>query len=131
MTEVWLRDFYATRGHHAHGHRKARPAARWSTMEHLLLGTYVFSLLVKCVLAGRGLYTMSKDDVSDMNVFERLACADLFRQVADRHSSLDSPWARIRMEATREAGFKRAVRAAFEKMASEPAGRKPGGKHLP
>ena len=51
--------------------------------EHLLLGSYIFPLLVKCKLSRAGLYTLTDRDQDDIDVFERLACVELFPQVSD------------------------------------------------
>jgi hypothetical protein len=94
VTDTWIRDFFQHRGFHAHGRREARHPAVWSPAEHLLLGAYAFPLLVKSWLAGRTLYALTEDDQADIDVFEHLACADLFPP-PDELGVPRSPWNKI------------------------------------
>lgn len=47
--------------------------------EHLLLGAYSFPLLVKIIL-GEKYYSLSEDDVDDIELFEQLADVNLFKK---------------------------------------------------
>ena len=78
LREIWMRDFFQLRGECAHGKRSSKRPTIWKTHEHLLLGSYVFPLVVKCKLKKGGFYELSEDDTFAIDVFERLADADLF-----------------------------------------------------
>lgn len=78
LRERWMRDFFRLRGEYAHGKKTSKKNAIWKTHEHLLLGSYLFPLVVKCKLKKDGFYTLSEEDTCDINVFEGLANADLF-----------------------------------------------------
>jgi len=91
--EAWINDLYAVRGDFAHGRQKSSKVQIWKPHEHLLLGSYLFPLLVKIKLTNKKFYTLTKSDEFDINVFEPLADADLFAQPKDQ---LDWEWGRIR-----------------------------------
>lgn len=100
--EAWINDLYELRGDYAHGKRKSHKNQIWEPHEHLLLGAYLFPLLVKIKLATEGLYVLTDSDRFDLNIFERLADADLFTAPNDQRNSIDWEWHRIRGEMTNE-----------------------------
>ena len=98
LREIWLRDFFQLRGDYAHGKRLSKRPYIWKSHEHLLLGSYIFPLLVKCILAKDGFYQLTDEDISDIDVFERLAEANLFEKPDNQKSSVDWKWNRIRAQ---------------------------------
>jgi hypothetical protein len=73
----WVKKLYALRGSVAHG--KPPPAhGPWSQDEHLLAGAFVFPLVLKCLLASKGLYQLTEDDVVDTLGIEGLLGARPF-----------------------------------------------------
>ena len=110
IAEVWIRDFFRHRGNVGHGRKTTEHPALWSAEEHLILGAYAFPLLVKLVLAKRGLYALTPDDQADVDAFEELACAKLFAQIREkdregREGELVWPWNQIRGQARWDAAF--------------------------
>lgn len=95
VREAWITDFFRLRGDHAHGHRKARYTSAWTLREHLLLGAFLFPLLVKLKLSTHGKYTLSSKDRVGLAAFERLASANIFERSQNPRGSRDWPWNRI------------------------------------
>jgi hypothetical protein len=100
--EIWIRDFYRLRGNLAHGRIRHRYPAVWQLREHLLLGSYVFPLLVRSLLAEENLYSLTKDDQFHIDVFERLACERLFQPTGEESGPSSWPWNKILEEAQAE-----------------------------
>jgi hypothetical protein len=101
VRNAWIRDFFRLRGNLAHGLIAPGYPSKWTLQEHLLLGSYIFPLLVKCKLSRDGLYTLTDRDQDDIDVFERLACAELFPQVSDDPTDVEAesrgfPWNEVR-----------------------------------
>ena len=81
---VWMADFFSQRGSLAHGHPSSSPHFIWSIQEHLLLGAFVFPLLVKLRLASASLYDLNRWDHAHLNAFDQLAAhEDLFAETTD------------------------------------------------
>jgi len=78
LRETWLRDFCHMRADYAHGRTKSNRPSLWTAREHLLLGSYIFPLLVKCLLSNDGLYKLTSSDGCGINAFEKLADSDFF-----------------------------------------------------
>jgi len=91
LREIWIRDFYQLRGDYAHGKVQSQKPLIWEQKEHLLLGSYVFPLLVKCRLNEEKYFNLIMEDQFDINVFEKLADEKLFQEKADGW-----PWNNIR-----------------------------------
>lgn len=106
----WIRDFYNARGACAHGNLRARSPSPWSTQEFLVLGAFIFPVVVKRLLAADGLYQMTEEDVTKEDAFERLADADIYLRECDQHDPEEEwPWGRILEEVRDEAMLRRAV----------------------
>jgi len=95
VREAWIADFFRLRGHLSHGHRGNKYPSAWSLNEHLLLGAFLFPLLLKLMLAEAQLYTLSSRDRASLNAFEKLAAAHPFEKLAERKGSHDWGWNRI------------------------------------
>jgi len=105
LREIWLRDFYQLRGDYAHGNLSSKRSPIWKAHEHLLLGSYIFPLVVKCKLEKDGFYTLTENDkpeisklgididMFNIDVFERLVGAELFNKTEDQS---EFEWNRIR-----------------------------------
>lgn len=98
----WIADLYCLRGNLAHGRKRPTYPSRWSLQEHLLLGSYLFPLVVKLFLRKDGLYELKEDDCIDLQVFEELASARLFDEPK---SDQGWPWDEIHEKAKLEKIF--------------------------
>lgn len=98
LRELWVRDFYRLRNDFAHGHRKNKKQKIWDAREHLLLGAYIFPLILKLRLQNDKFYTLKDEDRFDINVFEALIDAELFKKLSVQGNFLDCKWNRIRKE---------------------------------
>jgi len=112
LKEIWLRDFFRIRGEYAHGKRSSKRPIIWLPYEHLLLGAYVFPLLLKILLSKYGFYKLIEDDIDDINLFEQLAGADIFKKPKDSGSW---EWDRIRSDYK----FNKNIERAYEKAKKE------------
>jgi hypothetical protein len=89
---AWMADFFTLRGSLAHGHSLDAYPSVWNLHEHLLLGSAVFPLLVKELLARDGIYTLTGEDLTRIEAFEHLAGHEnLFSQNAEGNW----PWREI------------------------------------
>lgn len=109
LREVWLRDFYQLRNDYAHGKRISNRPRIWAPQEHLLLGAYSFPLLVKIIL-GEKYYSLSEDDVDDIELFEQLVDVNLFKK---SKKSEQWEWNKIRSDYKSHKALERAVRKAI------------------
>jgi len=94
VTDGWIRDFCALRGNLAHGRLTPVYPSIWNVHEHLLLGAFLFPLVVKLVLAREGLYSLTETDRVDIDLFEELACVRHFDR--DYTPGATAPWREIR-----------------------------------
>lgn len=114
----WMKEFYRIRGDFAHGRLKARQPAAWNALEHIVLATIAFPLLVRCLLVRRGQYALTDNDRSQINAFERLADEQFLNPPEDQKSSIDSTWWRLQKE-ERSALLWRELAAKLEASCSE------------
>jgi hypothetical protein len=92
----WMREFYRIRGDFAHGKLNTRQSAMWEPLEHLVLATIAFPLLVKSLLSKDNKYTLTNDDGAQINCFEQFADTDNFLTAPpNQQGSLDSHWRRL------------------------------------
>lgn len=118
VREGWIRDFYALRGHYAHGTLAPRYPSIWSAREHLLLGALAFPLLVKVMLRDAGKYELVEDDQLHIAAFERLACARHFENRDDFPQQGPFPWHQVLSEVRNRRMIER-LYAAFGKAPEE------------
>lgn len=103
----WLDDFYTLRGNLAHGMLAAPYPSIWNVHEHLLLSAFLLPRLLKCVLAGQGLYALTEQDYGDLDAFERLACARHFNPA--KEEDVGREWSETLSHARVERWARRAV----------------------
>ncbi len=111
----WMREFYRIRGDFAHGRLDSNQPMTWSPLEHLVLASTAFPLLVRAKLAQAGVYSFTEDDFTVLNAFEALADADFLVAPDDQRNSMDSVWRRLRSEARWER-IGDSVRAELEEL---------------
>jgi hypothetical protein len=121
VRNAWIRDFFRFRGNLAHGQIAPGYRSRWSLQEHLLLASYIFPLLVKCKLSRDGLYTLTDRDQADIDVFEKLACVELFPKAStdpidEEAENVKFPWNEVRGSFLFKRMFTRASSREQEKM---------------
>ncbi|MGQ0595029.1 MAG: hypothetical protein ACT4QB_21035 [Gammaproteobacteria bacterium] len=92
----WMREFYRIRGDFAHGKLNTQQPTVWNALEHLVLATIAFPLVVRCLLRKARVYQLSDDDRAQIEAFEKLAnTADFLKPPPDQKNSLDSHWSRL------------------------------------
>jgi hypothetical protein len=106
----WMKEFYRLRGAFAHGRLDPKQPAAWQPLEHLALAAIAFPLVVRSLLTTRGTYTLTDDDISHIDAFERLADVDFFKLPEDAKGSTDTVWARLVRAARGEVVKRRAVK---------------------
>lgn len=72
----WAEEFYRLRNDFAHGKLRSRQPRKWNSDRHLLLGSIMFPLLVKHLLARVDIYRLIENDRAEIAAFSRFA-ADL------------------------------------------------------
>ncbi len=95
----WMKEFYRIRGDFAHGRLTTRQPAVWNPLEHLVLASIAFPLLVRCLLKEKGAYEFTGNDLAQVSAFEKLADEQFLNPPADQKGSIDSVWHRLRREA--------------------------------
>ncbi len=100
----WLCEFYRIRGDYAHGKLKTKQPMTWNTLEHLVLGTIAFPLVIKCLLTKKSCYEMTVEDRAQIDAFEEFAdTVEFCKRPNYRKSSMDSFWQRYVIKRKREA----------------------------
>lgn len=110
LVEAWIRDFYLLRNEYAHGKTSSKKEFGWYGAEHLLLGSYLFPMLLKERLR-QDEYNSSGAREIDLKVFEALIDANLSGKPEDQSGSGDWMWNRVLSEAS--------TRAVIEKIMSQ------------
>lgn len=92
----WMREFYRVRGDFAHGKLNKQQPMVWNSLEHLVLATIAFPLVVKNLLQKAGRYEFSDSDKAQIDIFEKFAgTPDFCRPPADQKSSNDTHWSQL------------------------------------
>jgi hypothetical protein len=108
----WMREFYRIRGDFAHGKLKTQQPTVWYPLEHLVLATIAFSLVVKYLLKNANVYDLTIDDQAQIDAFEKFADTNnLLNPPSDQKGSIDSHWRRLCNESKSKRACKEAVRA--------------------
>ncbi|KKM71061.1 hypothetical protein LCGC14_1434470 [marine sediment metagenome] len=116
----WMREFYRIRGDFAHGKLVTQQPMTWNALEHLVLATIAFPLVVKSLLQQQGRYELSNDDRAQIDIFERFAdTTEFLRPPTDQKGSNDTHWVRLfgkqRMAVVTSKGRDEAARKLREK----------------
>lgn len=116
----WMREFYRTRGDFAHGKLNTQQATAWNPLEHLVLATIAFPLLVKSFLNKACRYKLTGHDQAQIDVFEKFADThDFLRPPPDQKNSLDSHWKRPVNDRLMKIAFAKAFNQAWNKLTPE------------
>jgi len=109
----WLREFYRIRGDFAHGKLNPQQPTTWNFLEHLVLATIAFPLLVKSLLNKACKYKLTDNDQAQIDVFEKLAdTLDFLRPPPGQKNSIDSHLKRLVNERSRKIALERAFNQA-------------------
>ena len=96
LRHEWMREFYRIRGDFAHGKLNTQQPTVWNTLEHLVLATIAFPLVVRCLFRKARVYNLTDGDRAQIEAFEKLAnTADFLKPPPDQKNSLDSHWSRL------------------------------------
>lgn len=68
----WAQELYHLRNDYTHGNDMARRRWGWSVIEHLVMGSVVFPLLVKILLAESSKYILTKADLNSLRIIDHL-----------------------------------------------------------
>lgn len=117
VRRLWMADFYDLRNAHAHGSQELPNDLIWDRVEHLLLGAYAYPLLVKSLLNEEGLYTLTDDDQTAIDLFEwRARTADPLLKRDEEHKAI---WNNIKMDYVLERARETLERAALDSQQRE------------
>lgn len=115
LRDMWVRDLFRLRGNIAHGKIESRYRPVWTLREHLLLGSFVYPLVLKLELVKSGLYEVSEEDQELVDLFEALTCEELFASGSDPNDPNSYPWRQVFQQAT-EARRRKHLEAYINKM---------------
>lgn len=104
---MWVRDLFRLRGNLAHGKIESRYRPVWSLREHLLLGSFVYPLVLKLELQKSGLYVICEEDQGLLDLFEALACEELFAPMSNPNDPNSYPWRQVFQRAAEDKWRKR------------------------
>jgi hypothetical protein len=92
----WMKEFYRIRGDYAHGRLNTKQSIVWQPLEHLVLASIAFPLVIKTFLSRSGKYNMTDIDQAQIDCFEHFADTNKFLEPpTNRKSSLDAHWNRL------------------------------------
>lgn len=85
VREVWIKDFYITRGDIAHGRKVPQYISLWSMQEHVILASEIYPLLLKLKLQELGLYSFTEDDFERLFFFDHRISLVSIMKIAEEH----------------------------------------------
>jgi len=92
----WMREFYRIRGDYAHGRLNTKQPIVWEPLEHLVLATIAFPLVIKKLLSRIGKYKIKDNEQAQIDCFEHFADTKSFlNPPTNQKGSLDSHWNRL------------------------------------
>jgi len=91
----WMKEFYRIRGDFAHGKLQTQQPAVWNPLEHLVLASIGFPLLVRRLLAERQLHAWEDEHSAQVGALEKLMDEDFLKPPPNQKSSVDSVWSRL------------------------------------
>ena len=116
----WVREFYRIRGDFAHGRLNTKQPSAWNPLEHLVLASIAFPLLVKSLLSKAGTYILKDEDLIQVEVFEELAdTVDFLKPPADQKNSIDSHLRRLITDRKWKMASKRAFNQISQSRSAE------------
>ena len=68
----WVQEFYQLRNDFVHGNDTDWRSWGWSIQEHLVMASFVFPLLVKILLSQKSIYSLTDNDVVNLEVIDLL-----------------------------------------------------------
>jgi hypothetical protein len=98
---AWLTDAYILRSQYSHGRLQSPYASGWSTDEHLLLGAFIFPLVVKALLVREHQYVWAPEDRLRDRAVDTLLTQNLFDIPASTPADPAdprSPWGQVMYE---------------------------------
>ena len=72
LLHSWLNHLYRLRGNLAHGKPEYWVPNDWNQQDHLVVGAFIYPLVLKCLLAAHGLYSLKDEDVARVIGMEAL-----------------------------------------------------------
>lgn len=91
----WMKEFYRVRGDFAHGKLQTQQPTVWIPLEHVVLASIGFPLLVRCLLRNKQKYELTDKDKAQINSFEELADEPFLTPPNNQKNSIDSRWSRF------------------------------------
>ncbi len=91
----WMKEFYRIRGDFAHGKLQTQQPAVWNPLEHIVLASIGFPLLVRRLLSERQLHAWEDEHSAQVGAFEKLMDEDFLNPPSNQKSSADSVWSRL------------------------------------
>lgn len=92
----WMKEFYRIRGDYAHGRLNTKQPIMWEPLEHLVLASIAFPLVIKTLLSRIGRYNITDTDQAQIDCFEHFADTKKFLEPpTNQRGSLDSNWNRL------------------------------------
>jgi hypothetical protein len=64
-------------------------------VEHLLIGAFVFPLLIKALLAGESFYSLTADDIGASRAVDKLLSTNQWGEMPEESSSNETRWSEI------------------------------------
>jgi hypothetical protein len=107
LRHEWMKQFYGIRGDFAHGKLVTGRPGVWKPLEHLVLATIAFPLLVRCLLVQNGKCALTEDDQAGVDVFERLSDKEFLTPPPDQVGSHDSVLSRLVASAKTDAAWQK------------------------
>lgn len=108
----WTQELYHLRNDFTHGNDPARRSWGWSILEHLVMGSFVFPLLVKVLLAQGSKYSLLDTDIYHLQVIDHLLNQTDWPARSGNHTK----WSETIQEHRSEQSLGKAIRQAWDSM---------------
>lgn len=102
LVRFWMFELYVLRSNYVHGGDINKHKWGWSTNEHLLMGAYIFPLLIKVLLANEGRYKLSEEDKGKIFAIDALLDLPLYYDKENRKNL----WGQTIRDKRRDFSFK-------------------------
>jgi hypothetical protein len=100
--QIWIKELHNLRSKLIHAEPITNRTWGWSPSEHLIIGTFIYPLIIKLTLQKAGAYTMTYEDEGNCFAIDKLLVENKWSRIVEGNSTA---WSRIIFHSTLRAGF--------------------------
>lgn len=102
IVQFWIYELYVLRNSYVHGSDVTQRKWGWTSQEHLLMGAYVFPLLLKVLMSKERKYELGKEDKYKLLAIDDLLDLNEFYNKKERKSLWTETLSKIRFNTSFE-----------------------------